>query len=398
MFTFHGPNKPSTLPPCDILLTSYGTLRQNYAKFYKLAFTIAVFDEIHMAKNKTSQIHKILCRLDAHMKLGLTGTPVENNLLEFKGLLDIILPNYLPSDTLFKKLFTQKASSEDLEAIPSQDLLLKLTRPFILRRTKKLVLPELPEKVESIVPCVLSAEQERLYAKALQQEKSQIQQLETEETTNFLHIFALLNHLKQICDHPAVFFKKPEEYHHHHSGKWNVFVKLLQDSLASGYKVVVFSQYIHMIQIITQYLEEIGIKYASIQGKSLNRKEEIERFSTDPTCRVFVGSLLAAGTGINLTAGNIVIMYDRWWNPAKENQALDRVHRFGQKNTVFIYKLITENSLEERIHYLIEKKNHLLDKVIVTQDSNILHMLNREDLLAILSYKDEHNEIEEPQI
>lgn len=398
MFTFHGPNKPSTLPPCDILLTSYGTLRQNYAKFYKLAFTIAVFDEIHMAKNKTSQIHKILCRLDAHMKLGLTGTPVENNLLEFKGLLDIILPNYLPSDTLFKKLFTQKASSEDLEAIPSQDLLLKLTRPFILRRTKKLVLPELPEKVESIVPCVLSAEQERLYAKALQQEKSQIQQLETEETTNFLHIFALLNHLKQICDHPAVFFKKPEEYHHHHSGKWNVFVKLLQDSLASGYKVVVFSQYIHMIQIITQYLEEIGIKYASIQGKSLNRKEEIERFSTDPTCRVFVGSLLAAGTGINLTAGNIVIMYDRWWNPAKENQALDRVHRFGQKNTVFIYKLITENTLEERIHYLIEKKNHLLDKVIVTQDSNILHMLNREDLLAILSYKDEHNEIEEPQI
>nr|CRI42958.1 Helicase, Snf2/Rad54 family [Chlamydia pneumoniae] len=393
IFSFHGPNKPSELPPADILLTSYGTLRQNYDKFYKIAFTIVVFDEIHMAKNKSSQIHKILCRIDAQMKLGLTGTPIENNLLEFKGLLDIILPNYLPSDALFKKLFTKRCSSEELEEIiPSQDLLLKLTRPFILRRTKKLVLPELPDKVESIIACSLSPDQEKLYMATLQREKSHIQKLETPEepATNFLHIFALLNHLKQICDHPAVFFKDPDQYKNYESGKWNAFVKLLKESLNAGYKVVVFSQYIHMIRIITLYLEEIGIKYASIQGKSLNRKEEIETFTTDPNCQVFVGSLLAAGTGINLTAGNVVIMYDRWWNPAKENQALDRVHRIGQKNTVFIYKLITEDTLEERIHYLIEKKIRLLDKVIASQDSNILHMLNREDLLTILSYKDEH--------
>ncbi|ANH78632.1 DEAD/DEAH box helicase [Candidatus Chlamydia sanziniae] len=397
IFIFHGPHKPEILPSCDVLLTSYGTLRQNYSKFYKLTFIIAVFDEIHMAKNKNSQIHKILCRIDAQMKLGLTGTPIENNLLEFKGLLDIILPNYLPSDALFKKLFTQRNVSEELEIIPSQDLLLKLTRPFILRRTKKLVLPELPDKVESIISCTLSPEQEKLYLATLQRERSHLQQLENhkETPTNFLHIFALLNHLKQICDHPAVFFKKPDQYPKYQSGKWNAFIKLLQDSLSSGYKVVVFSQYIHMIRIITLYLEQIKVKYASIQGKSLNRKEEIELFSTDPTCQVFVGSLLAAGTGINLTAGNVVIMYDRWWNPAKENQALDRVHRIGQKNTVFIYKLITENTLEERIHCLIEKKIRLLDKIIASQDSNILHMLNREDLLTILSYKDELSETEE---
>ncbi|SPN73948.1 ATP-dependent helicase HepA,N-formylmethionyl-tRNA deformylase,SNF2 family N-terminal domain [Chlamydia serpentis] len=392
IFAFHGPNKPNSLPPADILITSYGTLRQNYDKFYKIAFTIVVFDEIHMAKNKSSQIHKILCRIDAQMKLGLTGTPIENNLLEFKGLLDIILPNYLPSDALFKKLFTKRCSSEELEEIiPSQDLLLKLTRPFILRRTKKLVLPELPDKVESIISCSLSPDQEKLYVATLKREKGHIQQLEVleEPNTNFLHIFALLNHLKQICDHPAVFFKDPDQYKNYESGKWNAFTKLLKESLNSGYKVVVFSQYIHMIRIITLYLEEIGVKYASIQGKSLNRKEAIETFTTDPECQVFVGSLLAAGTGINLTAGNVVIMYDRWWNPAKENQALDRVHRIGQKNTVFIYKLITEDTLEERIHYLIEKKIRLLDKVIASQDSNILHMLNREDLITILSYKDE---------
>ncbi|SFW10187.1 DEAD/DEAH box helicase [Chlamydia abortus] len=398
IFSFHGPNKPEHLPPADVIITSYGTLRQNYAKFYKLSFTVTVFDEIHMAKNKSSQIHKILCRLDSQMKLGLTGTPIENNLLEFKGLLDIILPNYLPSDALFKKLFTKKHTAEvDDEIIPSQDLLLKLTRPFILRRTKKLVLPELPEKVESIIPCTLSPEQKKLYLSTLKREKAQIQQLESpeEQTVNYLHVFALLNHLKQICNHPAIFFKNPDKYREHESGKWEAFVRLLHDSLSSGYKVVVFSQYIHMIRIIMLYLEEIGVKYASIQGKSLNRKEEIEYFTTDPECRVFVGSLLAAGTGINLTAGNVVIMYDRWWNPAKENQALDRVHRIGQKNTVFIYKLMTEDTLEERIHYLIEKKIRLLDKVISTQDSNILHMLNREDLITILSYKDERGGVDE---
>ena len=222
----------------------------------------------------------------------------------------------------------------------------------------------------------------------------QIQQLDSpeEQAINYLHVFALLNHLKQICNHPALFLKTPEKYREHESGKWNAFVRLLQDSLSSVYKVVIFSQYIHMIRIITLYLEEIGVKYASIQGKSLNRKEEIAYFASDPECRVFVGSLLAAGTGINLTAGNVVIMYDRWWNPAKENQALDRVHRIGQKNTVFIYKLMTEDTLEERIHYLIEKKVRLLDKVIATQDSNILHMLNKEDLLTILSYKDDRGD------
>lgn len=395
IFSFHGPNKPETIPPIDIIITSYGTLRQNYAKFYKLSFTIAVFDEIHVAKNKASQIHKILCRLNAQMKLGLTGTPVENNLLEFKSLLDIILPNYLPSDSLFKKLFTKNHNNTEIDdqIISSQDLLLKLTRPFILRRTKKLVLPELPEKVESIIPCVLSPEQKKLYLSTLKREKMHIQQLGSLEdrSVNYLHVFTLLNHLKQICDHPALFLKNPEEYKKHESGKWNAFVRLMHDSLSAGYKVVVFSQYIHMIRIITLYLDEIGVKYASIQGKSLNRKEEIAYFTSDPECRVFVGSLLAAGTGINLTAGNVVIMYDRWWNPAKENQALDRVHRIGQKNTVFIYKLMTEDTLEERIHYLIEKKVRLLDKVISTQDTNILHMLNKEDLLTILSYKDDHH-------
>ncbi|WP_213358273.1 DEAD/DEAH box helicase [Chlamydiifrater phoenicopteri] len=384
--SFHGPEKPSSLPDVDLVLTSYGTLRQNYQLFFNKNFTVAVFDEIHMAKNKNSQTHKVLARLNARMKLGLTGTPVENNILEFKGLIDTILPNYLPSDSMFKKMFSKKMGKDG--DLSMKESLLKLTRPFILRRTKKHVLPDLPEKMDNTLPCALSREQETLYTSVLRRDSLHLQKLESDEESPsvYIHIFALLNHLKQICDHPAVFFKKPENYKQHTSGKWDLFLKILHEALDSGYKIVVFSQYINMIQIICLYLEEIGIKYASIQGKSLNRKEEIDTFTSDPDCRVFVGSLLASGTGINLTAGNVVIMYDRWWNPAKENQALDRVHRIGQKNKVFIYKLMTTNTLEERINMLIEAKTKLLDSVIVSQDSNILHMLNKEDLKTILSY------------
>lgn len=384
--SFHGPEKPSSLPGVDLVLTSYGTLRQNYQLFFDKDFTVAVFDEIHMAKNKNSQTHKVLARLNARMKLGLTGTPVENNILEFKGLIDTILPNYLPSDSMFKKMFSKKLGKDS--DLSMKESLLKLTRPFILRRTKKHVLPDLPEKMDHTLPCALSREQEALYTSVLKRDSFHVQKLESEDNTpsTYIHIFALLNHLKQICDHPAVFFKKPEDYKQHTSGKWDLFLKILHEALDSGYKIVVFSQYINMIRIICLYLEEIGIKYASIQGKSLNRKEEIETFASDPNCRVFVGSLLASGTGINLTAGNVVIMYDRWWNPAKENQALDRVHRIGQKNKVFIYKLMATNTLEERINALIETKTKLLDSVIVSQDSNILHMLNKEDLRTILSY------------
>lgn len=147
-----------------------------------------------------------------------------------------------------------------------------------------------------------------------------------------------------------------------------------------------------MIHIISLYLEELGIAYASIQGKSIKRKEEIDKFTHDPECRVFIGSLLAAGTGINLTAGNVVIMYDRWWNPAKENQALDRAHRIGQKRTVFVYKFITEATLEERIQYLITKKTQLLNEAITSQDADILHTFNAEDLKTILSHQDELGE------
>lgn len=384
LFTFHSTSKPDKFSPFDVMITSYGTLRRHLPLFSTQTFTIAIFDEVHIAKNKTSQIHKALRALDAHMKLGLTGTPIENNLFEFKNLIDIILPRYLPTDSEIKMMIAQQAQEENPQ--DPQHILFKMTKPFILKRTKKTVLPDLPEKVEATIHCALSSEQQSLYART--EHEYLTQQCVGTEEERALRYLALFCHLKQICDHPAVFLKQPDLYKKHASGKWDKFVELLQESLASGYKVVVFSQYIHMIHIITLYLKEQGIKYASIQGQTINRREEIESFTHDPECRVFVGSLLAAGTGINLTSGNVVILYDRWWNYAKESQALDRVHRIGQKQTVFIYKFITENTIEEKIQHLIEEKRQLLASTHTTDDEHIFPSLNAEDLRMILSYQD----------
>ncbi|MEG1542506.1 MAG: DEAD/DEAH box helicase [Victivallaceae bacterium] len=376
-----------TISTADIVITSYGTLRRNHVAFLnQRSPNIAVFDEIQIAKNKNSQIHKILARINAHMKLGLTGTPIENNLYEFKNLLEIILPGYIP-DPIFKEFFLKQFKDSPKQ----KDELIKITRPFILKRTKKQVLPNLPDKVNITYPFNLSSEQKQLYSGLLDRKRDALLQDLSEPNTvlPYFHIFSILNQLKQICDHPAVYLKTPGEYKKHASGKWDLFVDVLHQALNENKKIVIFSQYLAMLEIFKLYFEEIGISYASIQGKTRNRKEEIERFRINPDCKIFMGSLLASGVGINLTAGSTVIMYDRWWNPAKENQALDRVHRIGQKNTVFIYKLIAKNTVEERIDSLIQRKLELFRDFIPDADANVIHMLNRDDLITLLSYKED---------
>jgi len=201
----------------------------------------------------------------------------------------------------------------------------------------------------------------------------------------YLHIFALLSHLKQICNHPALFYKKVANYRKYHSGKWDLFLELLHEAFESDQKVVVYSQYLGMLDIIEDYLKEHHISYASIRGATQNRGEEVSRFQNDHTCKVFVGSLRAAGLGIDLTAASVVIHYDRWWNAAREDQATDRVHRIGQVRNVQVFKLVTKGTFEERIATLINRKAQLMDDVIGVDDHNILKSFNREELLELLS-------------
>jgi len=340
-----------------LLLTSYGTLRSEQKALSKIPFELAIFDEIQIAKNINSQTHKTLLKVKARSKMGLTGTPIENRLLELKALFDVILPGYFPSSTQFREQFTnpiERANDQE-----KKELLSRLIHPFMLRRKKSEVLEDLPEKMETIAHSVLSEEQQKLYKEAfLNTRNVLLDKLNNEKKQlPFLHIFSLLNTLKQVCNHPCLITKDFDNYDQHQSGKWDLFVELLQEARESGQKLVVFSQFLGMLTIIEKHLKKNNIGYATIRGATRNRREQIKRFQEDPTCEVFVASLKAAGTGIDLTAGSVVIHYDRWWNPAKENQATDRVHRIGQNRGVQVFKMVTKGTIEEHIHMLIGTTN-----------------------------------------
>jgi superfamily II DNA or RNA helicase len=370
----------------DLLLTSYGTMRSQKETLTDLSFRIAIFDEIQTAKNHLSQTHKMLKKLDVVTRIGLTGTPIENNLLELKALFDVVLPGYMPTDTLFKELFVGPIEKQQDQEC--KKLLSRLIEPFLLRRKKSQVLLELPEKVETISYAPLSEEQKKLYQDVYEAQRSQLYKElnDSSKPVPYMHVFALLTKLKQICDHPALYLN--QDYTHHSSGKWDLFVELLQETRASGQKLVVFSQYLGMLDIIEQYLRAEKIGYSSIRGSTRDRKEPVIRFRDDPTCEVFVGSLQAAGVGIDLISASVVIHYDRWWNPAKENQATDRVHRMGQSRGVQVFKLVTRDTLEEHIHTLIEKKLTLIEDIVGYDDQYELKTLSREDLVQLLQMMD----------
>jgi SNF2 family DNA or RNA helicase len=376
----------------DLLLTSYGILRTGKENLKAFRFEVAIFDEIQIAKNHNSQTHKALRSIQAQMKLGLTGTPIENRIRELKSLIDIVLPSYMPPDPVFREIFInpiEKNQDEEKKA-----LLGKLVKPFILRRKKSEVLTDLPEKIEEIAYCDLSEEQRELYRQvAFKMRDTVYQELkDPNKPVPFVHVFSALSTLKQICDHPALLIQDQKP---HQSGKWDLFVELLQEAKESGQKVVVFSQYLEMLALIEKHLRKKGIGFASIKGSTRDRAEQLRKFREDPDCQVFVASLLAAGVGIDLTVASIVIHYDRWWNPAKENQATDRVHRIGQNRGVQVFKLVTKRTIEEHIHEMIERKKGLLEDIIGQEDQ--INYLSRDELIQVFEKMFQELGHEEPE-
>ena len=384
---FHGPNR--SISPFEknkgVLLTSYGILRSEIEKISALQFDLAIYDEMQVAKNAGSRIHQALAKVKASMYLGLTGTPIENNLKELKSLFDLVLPGYFPSAHQFRKEFT--IPIEEQQNQEKRALLQKMVQPFLLRRKKEQVLQDLPEKMIDLSYCELSQEQRTLYQETIEKNRDGLlaQLLPDETSIDYMHVFNLLSRLKQICNHPALLAKDPQNYEEYQSGKWDLFVELLDEARASNQKVVVFTQYLHMLDIMGLHLKKRNWGYAEIRGSTADRKQQIERFQTDPDCCVFLGSLQAAGLGIDLTAANVVILYDRWWNAARENQAIDRVHRIGQKRGVQVYKLINIGTLEERIDKIINRKQHLMENVVSAEDRAVLKTFSKEELIKIFS-------------
>ncbi len=390
VYTFYGASRNlKNSKKCDVLLTSYGVLRSEREEIAKLSFEVAVFDEIQVAKNYASQTHAALTKVQARMRLGLTGTPIENSLRELKALFDVVLPTYFPPERQFREYFILPIEKEGDEG--RKAMLRRVCAPFLLRRKKEEVLTELPEKTEEKAECELSQEQRTLYNMTLSRSKERlIRDLENkEQPTPYVHIFALLSTLKQICDHPAVHLKKPQDYKQHKSGKFELFVELLSQARESQQKVVIFSHYLSMLDIIEAYLKDQGIGFATIRGSTSNRDKQMERFEKDPNCEVFLGSLQAAGLGIDLTAASVVIHYDRWWNAARENQATDRVHRLGQMRGVQVFKLLTIGTLEERIDRMIEAKGQLMEDIVASDEQSQLKSFTREELIELLALADQ---------
>ncbi|MCF8111881.1 MAG: DEAD/DEAH box helicase [Desulfobacteraceae bacterium] len=375
--------------PAAVLITSYGILLRDAELLKKYRFSVAAFDEAHYIKNPDTKSYAAAEAIKADLKIAVTGTPVENRLTDLKALMDLVLPGYLGSDDEFRQRYETGDQRRRRE-------LRRLVRPFALRRTKAAVLEELPEKIEDIRYCRLSDAQVRLYRDAVARRGSNLRQqlMQADKDIPYIHIFALLTLLKQICNHPATVAENTGEslskasLSEMNSGKWELFVELLDTCLENNRKVVVFSQFVAMVNLILKYLENREIKTASITGSTRNRGQEIERFNNDPDCLVFIGSLKAGGSGIDLTGGSVVIHYDRWWNAAKEDQATDRVHRIGQSRGVQVFKLVTDGTLEEKISAIVERKKNLLNNVIAEDDPGLLKTFTRDELLELMEEPD----------
>ena len=388
---FHGGDRDleQVLKNHDVLLTTYGIIRNDIDKLQDTLFSLVVFDEIQHIKNPETISYRAAAKLKSRMSVGLTGTPIENRLSELKALLDLTVPGYLGSNMEFDNCFIR--AEDEVPDEQARKYLRKLISPFTLRRLKKTVLTELPEKIEDIRTCRLSDDQIKLYRDAIASRgRGLAESLKNPEArVPYMHIFALLSSLKQICDHPALVEGRLDSYDQYQSGKWDLFKELVDEILDSGQKVVVYSQYVGMVRIIERHLRSLGVGLVTLTGSSRKRGEIVDRFNNDPDCLVFVGSLKAGGTGIDLVAASVVIHYDRWWNAAREDQATDRVHRIGQKRGVEVFKLVTEGTLEEKISAIIEKKRNLMESILQEDDPGLLKTFSREELLRMLSLPEE---------
>lgn len=363
----------------EIFITSYDSLRRDMDSYREMEFSYQVIDEAQFIKNPATQNAKSVKEIKADVKFALTGTPIENRLSELWSIFDYLMPGFLYSYSVFRDEIEHPIVKEEdrLALIRLQNMI----KPFVLRRLKSDVLKDLPEKQETVVYSKLGGEQLKLYAANVAQFKNEIMGLSAAEfATKRMHVLAQLMRLRQICCDPALCYDNYKEA----SAKLDTCMELVRGAVESGHKILLFSQFTSMLDRIAKCFAEEGISYFTLTGDTPKqaRVKMAEEFNNDST-NVFLISLKAGGTGLNLTGADIVIHYDPWWNVAVQNQATDRAHRIGQKNKVNVYKLIAKDSIEEKILKLQESKEMLADSVVSDEVAK-LTTLSREELLKLL--------------
>lgn len=364
----------------DVLITSYPLIRRDIKSYEEINFNTVFIDEAQFIKNDSSQNAKSVKRLVAKNKFALTGTPIENSLSELWSIFDFIMPGYLHSHHRFVETYEKPILKDNKEAL--EGLHQQIT-PFILRRMKKDVLTELPDKYETKMLTELSEEQKNIYMSYLSNIKNDIHSELSEGglNKNRMKILAALTRLRQICCHPSTFL---EDYQGG-SGKLDLLMELIPEAIANDHRILVFSQFTSMLRIIEEELKDMNISYFYLEGgtPTQERNDIVKRFNNGEGS-VFLISLKAGGTGLNLTGADTVIHYDPWWNPAVEDQATDRVYRIGQQNKVHVMKLITKGTIEEKIFKLQRKKKELSDSIISSKEV-FINTLTREELEELFS-------------
>jgi len=349
----------------DLIIASYPSLKRDFPLYEKLGkrFHYCFIDEAQFMKNHKTKNAQIVKKIPADYRLALTGTPLENNVSEIWSIFDFLMPGFLGNYASFVKKF-QTPIMKNNDARVLEELRKKISC-FMLRRTKENVLAELPAKIEQTLSCELEEAQNVLYQEILANVKSTI--FQTIKKNGFakshIHILAGLTKLRQVCNHPALLLKD-KDFGAYGSAKLKIFEELIDEIISSDRKVLVFSQFTQMLDILQQVLKKKDIEHLYLSGKTKNRKELVQSFNEDPTKKVFLISLKAGGTGLNLTAADNVIIFDPWWNPSVENQAIDRAHRMGQTKSVNVYRLMTKGTIEEKILKLQAKKQFLFDNLV----------------------------------
>ena len=368
----------------DLVITSYDLLKRDIElykeKNYQFRFVIA--DEAQYLKNSNTQNAKSIKQLKADTRYALTGTPIENSLSELWSIFDFIMPGYLFTYKKFKIMYEMPIVKDSDEK--TMEKLKMLIEPFVLRRNKKEVLTELPEKTVTVLNNEMGEEQRKLYLHYLAQARQDL--FEQIEASGYeksqIQILAALTRLRQICCHPSLFIEGYTEG----SSKLDQCIQIVEDAIDSRHKILLFSGYTSMFPFIEKEFNKRNIRYFKLTGmtKVEERIKMVDEFNENPEIKVFLISLKAGGTGLNLTGADMVIHYDPWWNLSTENQATDRAYRIGQKNNVQVYKMITKNSIEEKIYELQQKKANLADNMLDTKTS-FINKLSRDEIMNLFS-------------
>ena len=375
-------NQIENIEKYNLVITSYDLLKRDIeeykAKDYKFKYIIA--DEAQYIKNNNTQNAKVIKEIKADTRFALTGTPIENSLSELWSIFDFIMPGYLYSYRKFKEIYEVPIVKDNDEWVLKK--LKMLIEPFILRRTKQEVLTELPDKTISVLNNEMQDEQLKIYTSYMANAKREVSQ-ELKENgfeKSQMKILALLMRLRQICCHPSLFISNYTGA----SSKLNQCIEVIKDAVLSGHKILLFSSYSSMLEIIGEELKKENIKHFKLTGQTKvgDRLKLVEEFNSNDEIKVFLISLKAGGTGLNLIGADMVIHYDPWWNLSAENQATDRTYRIGQKKNVQVYKLITKDSIEERIYELQEKKAQLAKSMLSTE-TTFINKLSREDIMSL---------------